>query len=477
MNLTLMRKSSFALVATTLGMIGYLWGAWCEFPFHPWNDVRLAPAFAVRHGINPYPLLEGGPLFTWIYGPVGILVNLPATWATTALGAIQTASVLNALTVLAPLAIVFFSSRELRSRGLATCALAFTLATLLVPRPNLVLHVADHSAIACGLLSCWCLARAPRPGAARLAAAAAFCALAIWSKQITVFLLLAQSAYLLLSGPRTIAVRYVAWVALFGLAGLAAFAVWFGFSNLWLNLVAIPARLPWTEFWPRFTLRPWSLFAQVLVPALLLLVMRANGRWPTRDSESGRFFQIAVLAAAAMLPVGLVAFFKIGGDTNLLHSSDYLRPAFLLAWLARDVAGTPAATFRMFAVVGLALAVRGKDLSSLPAQPFTRHFEAATQIAAAYPRALWFPQHPVLTFYADGRLWHSEDGILTRYAAGFGWREPDFRRHLPPNLLGVAYRAFVEFPSALPLLPEFNHPEKLPYWTLHTRAPQPPSQP
>ena len=104
MNLTLMRKSSFALVATTLGMIGYLWGAWCEFPFHPWNDVRLAPAFAVRHGINPYPLLEGGPLFTWIYGPVGILVNLPATWATTALGAIQTASVLNALTVLAPLA-------------------------------------------------------------------------------------------------------------------------------------------------------------------------------------------------------------------------------------------------------------------------------------------------------------------------------------------------------------------------------------
>lgn len=435
--------------------------------------MRLAPAFAVRHGINPYPLLGEGPLFTWIYGPTGIFVNLPATFATTAKAAVQTACAINLLTVLGPLAIIFFGSAELRARGFAAPALALALATLLVPRATLLFQVADHSAIALGLLSCWCLARDAHPSGARLCAAAALCAFAIWAKQISVLLLLAQIVFLLFSGERTAAVRYTAWVALFGFAALGAFVALFGFENLWLNLVAIPGRLPWTELWPRLTMRTWPLVAQIVVPALLLFAIWRKGLWPTKEREQGRFFQIAVLAAAAMLPIGLVAFFKIGGDTNSLHSSHYLLPAFLLAWLTRDTSGTPAATFRLLAVLTIALAARTQDLRALPAHPGTRHFDSAVELAAAYPNALWFPQNPVLTFYLDGSLWHSEDGVLTRYAADHRIREPDFRRHLPRGLKGAVYPATVDYPFAMPLLAEFNQTVRVPYWKLHLQATPP----
>lgn len=459
-----------ALAATALGLAGCLWDAWCAFPFQPWNEVRLAPAFAVRHGINPYPLIGDGPLFTWIYGPVGLLLNLPATLASSALGAIQVASVINAGVVLGPLALIFFGSQELRARGGAVAAFAFTAAALLVPRMNLVFHVADHAAIAGGLLSGWCLTRKLHPTTPLLAAAAALVALAVWSKQLALFLVPAQAAYLVGASGWRPALRYLGWAALFGFAGLAVFSLWFGFANLWLNLVAIPSRLPWAEFGPRAWLRAGPLTVQVLIPAVLLVVAWWRGAWPRRDVPSGRFLHVSVWMAAAMLPVGLAAYFKIGGDTNVVHTGSYLVPALVLAWLAGGSAPSPAPALRMGAVAIIALATRATDLASLPARPLTRQFEVVTELTTRFPGGLWFPQNPLVTYYTDRRLWHSEDGIYTRNVAGYGLREPEFRRHLPPGMHGVVYPAHFASPYALALLPSFNESVKLPYWTLHVRG-------
>ncbi len=461
------------LLVATLGAAACLWAAWCEFPIYSWNEVRLAPAFALRHGINPYPPLGGGPLSTWIYGPVGILVNLPATFASTPVGALQIASLINGFILLAPLAVIFFGSEELRARGPAARWFALTLGVMLVPRPNLVLQVADHAAIAFGLLSCWCLARRAQPTVGRLAVAAALCALAVWAKQIAIFLVPAQIAFLFLGGERTAARQYLAAVAFFGLIAFAGAGWAFGFGNLWLNLVTIPGRLPWIDDVPaRFAMRQWSLLAQLVLPAIGLVVMWRAKFWPGRATESGRFFHLAAWAAAAMLPVGLAAYLKIGGDTNLLHSWDYLLPGALLAWLAADrfSRSTPA---RLLAVTALAVALRWSDLVALPAGPFCAHFESAARLTAAYPRAIWFPRNPLITFYADRELWHSEDGIQTRFLANYGIRAPDFRRHLPPDLQAVAYPSVVEFPFAMPLLAELNTTDKLPYWTVHRRAAPP----
>ncbi|MEO5959673.1 MAG: hypothetical protein ABIZ49_08665, partial [Opitutaceae bacterium] len=471
------RAFGLSLGAAALGALACMWKAWCDFPFYAWNEIRLAPAFAVRHGLNPYPLLGDGPLTTWIYGPIGLLINLPATFAPSAASAVQAAAVINALVILAPLAIIFFASAELRARGMTTCFLALALSVLLLPSPNLALQVADHSAIACGLLSCWYLARQSNPRGSRLAIAAAFCALAVWSKQIAVFLVPAQLIFLARgSGLRT-ATQYFAWFTGFSLLALGVFAWAFGFPNLWLNLVAIPGRLPWAPFVGRLALRPWSLLAQIVVPAGALFVLYRARFWPTREREGGRFFQLGALAFLAMLPVGLAAFFKIGGDTNLLHSWDYLLPAGLLLWLSADRV-LPSAPVRVFAVTVFALAIRGADLVSLPVRPFTRQFDAAVELTRLYPRTIWFPQNPLITFYTDRRLWHSEDGILTRYVAEQRRREPDLnghllgslRHHLPDPLRAIAYPASVAIPSALPLLPEFREKSPSRYWTIYTPA-------
>ena len=464
------RVLRLALVAAILAALGCLWAAWCEYPFYPWNDTRLAPAFALRHGINPYPGLGEGPVSTWIYGPIGILINLPVTFAPTALAAVQSAWVINTLVVIGPLAVILFGSTELRARGTLVSAVALAIAIPLLPKANLVLQAADHCAIAFGLLSCWCLARHVVPGPQRVAAAAGLCALAIWSKQLAVFLIAAHVGYLWMHSGRRAAVTYVRWVLILGAVALAVFAWAFGLRNLWLNLVEIPGRLPWAEFWPRVMVRPGALFGQIVVPAVGLLVMWRRGRWPSRDTESGRYLQVSTLAAAAMLPVGLAGFFKIGGDTNLLHSWDYLLPAVLLFWLARDDLNTRSGLLRTIAAVTLALAIRANVLTALPTGAFTRHFAEANTLMSAHPGKLWFPQHPVLSFFNESTLWHSEDGLLTRYEAGFGLRERDFRRHLPPHLDGVVYPSNVDAPAALSLLPEFSQANRSNYcWTLHTR--------
>ena len=462
------RGNPLALTATTIACLLCLWTAWCEFPIYSWNEARLVPAFALRDGLNPYPLVGGGPLLTWIYGPLGILINLPATFATSAAGALHLASLINFVVLILPLALIFLGSTELRSRSPSARWLALTVAVLLIPRPNLVLQVADHAAIAFGLLSCWWLARNPKPHNVHLVIAALACALAIWSKQVAVFLVGAQIAYLFLSDNRTTVPRYLLWLGLFNFTALGL-AVWtFGWDNLWLNLVEIPARLPWVDdLSERLAMRPWPLVAQIALPGVGLIVLRTIGKWPGRNSESGRFFLITVLAFAVMLPVGFAAFFKIGGDTNLFHSWDYLLPGLLLVWLAAEKSGK-AAHYRALGVAAIAIALRWHDVISFPTKP--GHFDAAVQLMATHPHRIWFPRNPLITYYADGKLWHSEDGVQTRFLANYGLREADFRRHLPPNLEGVAYPAGIELPFSMALLSEFDREIKGQFWTVHVRS-------
>ncbi len=464
------RLFGWALLAAGLGALACLWVAWCEYPVYGWNEVRLAPAFAVRHGINPYPPLGGGPLSTWIYGPIGILINLPATWASSVTGALQAAWGVNAVIGIAPLAVIFFGSRELRARGVAAAGLALALGVLFVHRWHFVMQVADRCAIAFGLVSCWWLARPGKPGGASLAAAAALATAAIWAKQIETFLALAQLWFLFVTAGRRLAGQYSAWLLLFNGLALGLFAWAFGFANLWLNLVAIPARLPWADFSERLAMQPLPMLAQLVAPAIALVWWGRKKGWPATDTESGRFFRIAAMAFATMLPVGLVGYFKVGGGTNLLHSWDYLLPALLLLWLA-PVQATRSMLLRVLGITAVALLLRWEDITAVRSKPYTQDFAGARQLTALYPQSIWFPQDPLITFFTDGKLWHNEDGLYTRYLAGYGVRESDFRRHLPPNLRAVAYPSMVQFPFALQLLPEFNQRIAHGYWTIYIASP------
>jgi hypothetical protein len=459
------RLDPVVLLVSGVAALACLWMAWCEFPFYHWNELRLAPAFALRHGVNPYPPFGGGPLSTWIYGPVGILINLPATFGDTAVHALQTAFVINTLVVLGPLAIVCFTSPDLRARGCLYPFGALALAVLFVPRPALALQVADHAAIAAGVLSCWQLSREANPSWPRLIIAGVLCALAVWAKQIALFLLLGQLGYLRISGGWKPVVRYVGVVGVVGFIAFAAFAAAFGFQPLWFNLVTVPGRLPWANFAERLQMRAVSVFLQTLLPAILLLSLALKRWWPSRGDATGRFFQLTVWAAAVMLPVGFAGFFKIGGDTNLFHSWNYLLPALTLLLFIRAPVYPRVPLLLIVLLFGLVL--RQQDIFRRPASPYVRHHTVAAEIIAANRGKVWFPQNPLISFYADRRLWHVEDGLSTRFLAGFGVREVEFRRDLPPAMEAIVYPSANTRPFALALLPDFNHLDALPYWNVY----------
>lgn len=457
------RKVASLVAAGAAGLC--VWTAWCEFPSFSWNDLRLGPAFALRHGIEVYPNLGDGPLSTWIYGPVGLLLNLPATWAGSALAAVQAAGVLNLLVVIVPLAIVLFRSTDLRARGAAPPALALSLAVLLLPRSTLMLQVSDHAAVGFGLLSSWCLARTAMLTTARLAGAAALVVLAIWSKQLAVFVVVGQLVYLWLAREYAAAVWYAVLVALASALALGAATLAFGWGNLWLNLVAIPGRLPWAEDpLHRLGLHAALLIGQYALPLLGLAVLRRTRFWPAHDTETGRYLRCSLCVSLALLPIGLASLLKYGGNTNVLHSWGHILPALLVLGLSREL---PRPVLPALAALALALQLpRAPEWHFTPAR---EAYDRAAEIVAAHPGKTWFPTHPVISFYADGRLWHTHDGIVTRDLAGFGLREADFRRHLPADLQVIVHPRGMVAPVALQLLPEFNQAFTDGVWILHMR--------
>jgi hypothetical protein len=182
----------------------------------------------------------------------------------------------------------------------------------------------------------------------------------------------------------------------------------FGFENLWLNLVDIPARLGWADISSRIALRKWALATQIVLPILGLVVVWRMHHWPSAQSASGRFFTLGALAYGAMLPIGLFAFFKIGGDTNLLHSWNYVMPAALLVWLT--VQNGWGHLVQVASVLTISLCVHGSDFLNLPSRPYTQQLISAAELTDRFPRTIWFPQNPLITYFAHGKLWHSEDG-------------------------------------------------------------------
>ena len=459
-----------ATIAATAAAMMFLWYGWCVFPLSYWNEVRLAPAFALRHGLTVYAPGDGGPLSTWIYGPLTPVLNLPATFASSATSAIETAGAINALLLVAPLALVVWTVGENRARPCAIRACALSLSVLLLPPNSLVFQVADNAAVACGLLSCWCLGRRGSSDRQPTTAAAAWCIAAICAKQSAVFLLVAHVIYLGLFADRSTVLRYVLRAGAFGSLAALGCCAYFGFGPLWFNLVIIPARLPWGDIMEKIVLRWPQLLAYVLLPLGLLQIWRRSKHWPDRPSNLGRSVRINALAFAALLPVGVLSFVKIGGDMNVFHSWYYLLPVFATAFVIRASASKSGGRWLIAATAAI-VALRLPEFRNLPLGPLTAYVDQATKLAAVAPETAWFPNNPIVTFYSDGKIYHVEDGLATRHLAGLGIREVDFRRHLPARLSTIIYDAGFTSPFALQLLADFTVKTRSGQWSRYQRPP------
>lgn len=426
-------RTLFLLIASAVG--ARYFSAWCAFPLADWNALRLAPSFMLRFGPTPYPGMDDGPVTTWIYGPVPLWLNLPATFASTPAGALLTAATLNLGLVLIPLLLVLRSlPRGERDAWPGPLAWAGLLGLALWPNSSLHYLQADNVAVAFGLVANAWLMRHGATSNLALAGAAVCAALAVWSKQTSLGVVAAHLIWLGWARGWQPALRYAAACLAAGLTLAGLFVVRFGFEPLWLNLVTLPGRLPfWPEPFDRAAGLAPHLLGYVLLPAIAVV------GWRRAIFRPDSLWMLPVLTWLLVLPMGLLSAFKVGGTANSLTGALYLLPsASLLAvqWLERYRLRRLAPAL----AIGAVLALQLTQIPVVTLRPLTTHLDRAAFLAREFPGQIYFPWNPLITFYSEQRVYHAEDGLYVRQLAGAAVSNEAVRMHLPPGWSVTVFR-------------------------------------
>ena len=412
-----------------------LWSCVCFFPVQEWNDVRLRATYLIIDGLPLYPGLNAGLITTWIYGPVLPLLMLPTTLARTYDAALLTAAAWNALLLVGALGfacLAWPAPTATRWSGTARlCALGVSL--LLLPRTFFIFLQADNAALACGLVSLTCLARAARQERKLWWwLAAGFAGAAVFSKLHGVALLLGEIGWLWFAGSRRQARQHgLRLLLVCGIWTLVTLAVAASPLAAWDQMVRIPSRLPFT--------REWSARLRELAPYLALMValpgifaVCALPRYRPWASDLG----LPVCAWLLSLPLGLAGALTIGGWHNSLHGAFFLLPITLVEIFSRHLPA-PHPRNRLASGVTLAglmllLVFQGMNLAELPHRPLMDIPDEAVAISARLGSNVWLPWRPLATRFATGRHDHDEDGLYVRQLTALFPRHGHALACLPP---------------------------------------------
>jgi len=444
----------------------WVWACFCLYPSHDWNAMRLAPSFMLRAGLSPYPGPTAGPVTTWIYGPVPILLQLPATLARGIVGALLTAGLINLAIALVPL---WFAVKTYLSPAAARSAWLWAglLATAAWPATQLIFIQADNGAVAFGLLAGVALLSAGPRDTRRLWLGALALALTLWSKQTEIGPLLAALAYLLIRhGPRAAFDQAVRCVAVGALLGVLLLPLC-GAEGLLYNMFVLPRGFPWTDLVAKAVhpiYRNYFL-AQCVLPTVIVIV--AARRIFRRDSP----FLLPGLMFIFSLPFNLAGFATIGGNINSLHGGLYLLPAVAAALVARPgprSRGLPLVAVLVWSGLLLLQCAAQRPLSFAPDVTALRQAES---LARQLPCEIYFPWNPLLTYYADGRIDHAEDGLLTRRVAGRPVPAAVLRQYLPPRFCVVAFHRLVNDGIVKSLIPADAQCAVFGEWILYSWPP------
>lgn len=443
----------------------WVWTCLCVYPSHDWNAIRLTPSFLFHPGATPYPGPGEGPVTTWVYGPIPLLLQFPATWAGSLVGALMTAGVINLLIALLPLWIALRAclGPEERPRVLLWAGL---IATAAWPATQFIFTQADNSAVAFCLLAGVALLPAG-PGGARLWWAAGAFALAVWSKQTEIGPPLGALLYLFVRhGWRSAALLLVRCVAAGALLGVVLLPLC-GAEGLFYNMFVVPGGFPWVELLPK-AIHPiyrGYVLLQVVLPALILLV--AARQIFRRENPA----LLWALMFACSLPFNVAGFATIGGNINSLHGCLYLLPAGAV-WLTRRGLRAGGGRFAVPALLlGAILVAQVGTHRPRPLQPDVLALRQARNLAAQLPGQIYFPWNPIATYYADKRIDHTEDGLLTRRVAGRPLSDAQIRRHLPPQLSVIAFHRFVNDGIVKALVPPGARQDQFGEWVLYSWDP------
>ncbi len=449
--------------------LAWLWRCLCLYPAHGWNEIRLAPTFMLAHGLSPYPGENGGPATTWIYGPLPLLLQLPAVLASSAAGALMLSGILNAVvTVVAvSLAVIAFSRRQAEASRMKMNAFVGVLLCLaLWPVTALEFTQADNAAVAVGLLSLACLPDSS-PGRRRLAALA--CAAAMACKQTLLGLALAECVYLFRRENLGAAVRHGLWIFVLTVLILGGTALACGASGFGYTLFSLPSRLPWAASIPARLREFWPYLAVHLGIPLAIALGLGRSLW-RKDSP----WLLPFCAWAAALPLDLAALLKTGGSVNSLHGwLLFLPPAAAIALAGQTkVGGRTVLALGATAILALRLFVFTPQVW----RPLQGQLREGAFLAQSLPGEIYFPWHPLLTFFADHRFDHVEDGLFIRRMADAPVSGTALTAHLPPHFHAVAFlRSEMDWGIARELIPRGAQQTTFGNWTVYSWAPEAPA--
>lgn len=454
----------------TVLLIGY-GGLLAGVPGEAWNAARVFPAHLIASGASPYSLVGETAATGWIYGPVMPLLHLPAAVASSATVSLLLSGLINLAVLLGPMiAILWTTGRSVGlsgpGRGLALAALLGGIPLIPHLRDYLFWIHADQVAIGFALLSCAGLSHSLIHPQRSLLPAALWAVLAIWTKQVAVLLPVGQLVYLALQ-PATRPQVGPYLIRLLGAgAGVSAIMVgWWGLDPLVFNLWIVPAG---------HGLKGGASFVGYTVDLLLLalpaslLCIAALRRFKTRPADGTRWCQILVglmlTTAWIQVPLQLLSANKHGGSANSIHAMAlfFMAATVALLALAADIRW-PRRTLLRWAATGLIVGAGYFQLRQVFPWRLTPadHIETDIRLATQYPGEIYFPDNPLISWWAEKKAYHFEYGLVDQAVSGFPVNRSQYLAYLPANVRLVVYS---------PSSSAFLCPQILPDLQRHNRA-------
>jgi hypothetical protein len=473
-------RATLALAATALLAAALVAGELAAGMFRPWNDARLAPSAALLHGHALYAApAETAPIWSWIYGPIAPLVYLPAVLLPTPAGALAIALAMTATIYLGAARLLLLRATAARGPWFEASFAALVLYSLAEPalRGAAFWVHADGPAIGLATLACASIAtpeRRERPAPLALGALASV--LAVATKQVLLPLPLALLAAVAWTSGRRAGIRWLAWTAAWSLATAALFVSAFGLDALVFNLVTIPLAHPWQWGGGAGALaRAGGELALHALPLLGLAALASLRGAATPGAEARSQPRGLLLCVAVALSfAGVLTRVKLGAGPNA-HAFALFFLAVVVAGATADACARPSqsrparaglllAIAACLALTAPALARLPGLLRALPDNPQT----TGVVLAREAPGTLYFPSHPLVTLYAEGRASHVSYGIYDRELAGYRVSDEQFRAFTAPRLERVVLWAARD-DHALRRLPALSRREPVgpqPGWIL-----------
>jgi hypothetical protein len=413
-----------------LALCGFwLWVEWCRFPWAPWNDIRLFPAFMAAAGESVYSPHGHGIIGTWMYGPMPIWLFQPATWMPDIVTATLTAGIINIglqVTAIACACLCWPAPDLNRWHRL----MAFGMVVAVWPEAGWRFIQADNYAVSFGLISgCFLLQSHEKPAYGWFAAVAA--AMSVACKQTSLGIPFAQLTWVAVVHGRHALKDHSLRLLAAGAAILVITLFTFDPAGLWYTMITLPGSLPFAESTGE---RLVDLLPLLLVhggiPPLLFFAWR-------KKTAPCAGLKLACFLWVFSLPLGAVSILKIGGTINSLQGLQLALPALALGIIAR-LASRPWVPLLPMIFVGIILCLRLTLLPRITATPLVDHLKEGVLLARTYPDALWFPWNPLVTYYAEKKFSHVEDGFYVRQLAGRPVTYAHAREYLPVHFAGIA---------------------------------------